>query len=124
MSFAARLRLLLALGALLLGVLLLLRMGVYGRPDCYWWQFSGTYCPACGGERALFHLKTGQWMDALRSNAMVVLAIPLGLLWLYEGYSGRRWFGRRAWWMLIGGVLIYSVLRNLPGLEFLQPQTL
>jgi len=121
MTFAARLRLLLVLGLLLGGVLLLYSLDLYGRPPCPWWQSTGTYCPACGGERSLAHLVRGEWFAALRDNALVVLALPGTLLWLWWGYRRKTAPDPRLWYLLAGLGLLYAVLRNFPGFGILAP---
>jgi hypothetical protein len=121
MTFAARLRLLLVLGLLLGGVLLLDSLGSYGRPPCPWWQSTGTYCPACGGERSLAHLARGQWLAALRDNAFVVLALPGMLVWLWWGYKRKAAPDPRFWYLLAGLGLLYTIMRNLPAFSALAP---
>jgi hypothetical protein len=113
-TLAARLRLLTALGGLLLFVAVLQHLGLFGRPPCPWWSLTATHCPACGGERAVQALSRGAWLEALRSNAAVVLALPLALIWLLEAYLQRRWLTPAVWGGLLLGLLLYTLLRNLP----------
>ena len=120
-QLAPRLRLILVLALALGGVVLLKSLGFYGRPVCPWLQLSGTHCPGCGGERALGSLARGDLLDAAQHNALVVLAIPLMLIWLYDGYRGGNWFTGRVWLGLAALMLVFAVLRNLPGVGWLGP---
>ena len=120
-QLAPRLRLMLVLALALGGVVLLKSLGYYGRPVCPWLQLSGTHCPGCGGERALGSLAQGHIVEAARHNALVVLAIPLMLIWLYDGYRGSNWFTGRVWLGLLVLMLLFALLRNLPGVGWLGP---
>ena len=73
------------------------------------------------GERALGSLAQGHIVEAARHNALVVLAIPLMLIWLYDGYRGGNWFTGRVWLGLAALMLVFAVLRNLPGVGWLGP---
>ncbi len=121
MSFVARIRLVSILALFVLAVVILNALGYYGRPVCPWLQLTGTYCPACGGERALGSLAHGQVAGALRDNALVVVALPLTLLWLWQGYRGKKMGNPYLIWSLFGLALAYSVLRNVPALDWLAP---
>jgi|GEM_PF-1491332 len=121
MPFAARLRLLLVLALFVGGVVLLDSLGFYGRPVCPWLQLTGTHCPACGGERALSHLSRGRILPALRDNALVVLALPAVLIWLWWGYQRKPAPDRRIWYVLLGLALLYAIGRNLPMFSGMAP---
>lgn len=97
---------------------------------CPWLVLTGTYCPGCGGLRAVNDLTHGDLAAAASSNVLFVGSIPL-LVVLWAGWFRRRWRGvqaavdnRRA----VRGVavfaaaaLVFWVVRNLPGLEWLTP---
>jgi hypothetical protein len=97
---------------------------------CPWLVLTGTYCPGCGGLRAVNDLSRGELASALSSNVLFVGSIPL-LLWLWTRWFTDRWRGvqrvvdhRRGvvWACVFGGVaLTFWVVRNLPGLEWLAP---
>ena len=97
---------------------------------CPWLLLTGTYCPGCGGLRAVNDLTRGDLTSALSSNVLFVGSIPLVVLlwarWLRDRWRGvRRVVDHRRgvlWASVFGAVsLVYWVVRNLPGLEWLTP---
>lgn len=97
---------------------------------CPWLLLTGTYCPGCGGLRAVNDLTHGEVASAASSNLLFVAAIPL-LLWLWARWFADSWRDRphrpdqRAGVLgaSVFGVVALSfwVARNLPGLEWLAP---
>jgi hypothetical protein len=97
---------------------------------CPWLVLTGTYCPGCGGLRAVNDLTRGDLAAAASSNLLLVGAVPL-LLFMWSRWFLDRWRGARRvvdqrrgvlWASLFGVVsLLYWVVRNLPGLEWLAP---
>jgi hypothetical protein len=65
----------------------------------------------------------------MQQNALAVVALPLGILMLLclAAYAVTgKWFGRvrvpgRAWWIIGAVLVLFAILRNLPGLEWLAP---
>lgn len=97
---------------------------------CPWLLLTGTYCPGCGGLRAVNDLTHGRLGAAASSNIMFVGSIPLVVLfwsrWFLDRWRGvRRVFDQRQvviWTLAFAAVsLAFWVLRNLPGLEWLRP---
>jgi hypothetical protein len=74
---------LLAAGVLAASVLLHLRdphrSGSWGF--CPWLLLTGTYCPGCGGLRAVNDLTRGDVGAAASSNLLFVASVPLLVLW-------------------------------------------
>jgi hypothetical protein len=97
---------------------------------CPWLLLTGTYCPGCGGLRAVNDLTRGDVAAAFSSNALFVGSLPL-LMWLWTRWLSDRWRGRQrhvegrvvlAWAVVFGVVAsAFWVLRNLPGLALLAP---
>lgn len=98
-------------------------------PTCPFLASTGLFCPGCGALRAVHALLTGDAVDALARNPLAVLAVPYLLLaW---GSWGVRSLGLpvprstslRPWviWALLAVVLVFGVLRNLPGWTWLSP---
>lgn len=101
-------------------------------PPCPWHAMTGTWCPGCGGLRAVHDLAHGQLASALGENVLVVACVPVvGVWWLITRMGGRSVRGARA----AGGVgvpqrglalgprltsavtvlaLLFALLRNLP----------
>jgi hypothetical protein len=97
-------------------------------PACFLLSTTGYYCPACGGTRATYDLLHGDVAGAFARHPLVPL-LYLGLV-LGLGY---RWLRRRherlpalrvpTWVYPAAGValLVFGVLRNVPGWEFISP---
>lgn len=96
-------------------------------PSCIFRDLTGWYCPGCGLTRALHALVHFDLARAFAMNALLVPALPLLALMAAQGFSRRPLLPRalarvafdgRAWIALL---LLFGVLRNLPGLEALAP---
>lgn len=95
-------------------------------PRCVFHQVTGWHCPGCGSLRALHQLLHGRFLEALRLNPFVVLALPaLGwlvgrLLWGETLARKLPAVGLRRAWLLAGvaALALYGVLRNLPWTPF------
>ncbi len=118
--------LVLAGGVLLASVALHLRdpheQGSWGF--CPWLVLTGTYCPGCGGLRAVNDLTRGDLAAAASSNLLLVSSLPL-LASLWARSTVRRWQGVRRPLppsLVAAGataavlvVALFWVVRNLPG---------
>jgi hypothetical protein len=90
---------------------------------CPWLLLTGTYCPGCGGLRAVNDLTHGRVLDAASSNLLLVGALPVAIA-LWARAVGQRWRGLRrswppgrvnvAWAAAVVALLGFWVLRNLP----------
>jgi Protein of unknown function (DUF2752) len=97
-------------------------------PLCPFRYLTGYACPGCGSLRAVHDLATGQPLAALHRNPLTVAAVPfvvvMWFLWLRRSATGRgrRW-AAPAWllWSLLGLVIGFWVLRNMPGFAVLGP---
>ena len=94
-------------------------------PKCLFHEWTGLYCPGCGSTRALHCLLHGELREALRNNALVVLALPLlgGVLLartirhrppIVARQSKLQWL-----WLVLAGIVVFGVLRNVPSRPFL-----
>jgi len=97
-------------------------------PTCPFLAITGWYCPGCGALRAVHALAHGDPMTALARNPFVVVAlgyvVVAWVLWLERTVRGRpvRWLAPP--WVLysvLGAILMFGVLRNLPGWTWLSP---
>ncbi|MGO1226829.1 DUF2752 domain-containing protein [Brachybacterium sp. AOP42-C2-15] len=97
-------------------------------PLCILNHLTGLECPGCGAIRAVHSLLAGDLLLALRSNALVTIAIPLVAAGLLT-WAVRRARGLRTDLMpskpvllgLVGIAVLFAVLRNLPAFWFLAP---
>jgi len=118
-----------AAAALSVGVITLLQRVPVGLPGCPFHALTGLWCPLCGGTRAVAALASGDVVEALGLNAIVVLAAPVALLaWLRWTVGRAR--GRPIAFLEVSGrtitvvaavLLLFAVVRNLPFAEALAP---
>jgi Protein of unknown function (DUF2752) len=95
-------------------------------PPCPFLALTGFYCPGCGTLRALHQLTLGHPVAALDLNPLMVLLLPFVAYFLAShamlavtGQPLRRFFVRPALiWTLLGIILVYWLLRNVPGYPF------
>ena len=100
------------------------RTGLF--PPCLVHEATGLHCAGCGSQRALHALLHGRLGAAVESNLLLVLTLPFLLYGLGRATAG-RFLGRdlprvpvRAVmiWGLLGLVVLFTVLRNLPFFPF------
>lgn len=97
-------------------------------PVCHFHQLTGLHCPGCGMTRSLYALLHGDFLAALRMNALFIsgiffLATRAGwfLLNRRQGRNSPAFFPLKWLWPLLALLLIFTVLRNLPAFAFLSP---
>lgn len=100
-------------------------------PLCPLHVLTGLDCPGCGATRAVHALLAGDPLLALHSNALIVLAMPVVLAlyvrWIVDRVCGRGRIIDPPKGMLLGLgalVVVFTIARNLPGLEFLSAPSL
>jgi hypothetical protein len=96
--------------------------------DCLFHRMTGLLCPSCGGTRAYMELLNGNMVMALRYNFAMVLLLPF-FLYATFALGGIAFSKKRSLkdariplkliWFLLAVVIIYSVARNLPALNYL-----
>jgi len=119
------------LGAMLVGVWLLRSFDPNAAgslfPSCVFHDLTGWHCPGCGITRALHALVHFDFARALAMNALLVASLPVLAVMAAQGLTHKALLPRPIarvlfdgrWW--IGALLVFGVLRNLPGLEWLAP---
>ena len=94
-------------------------------PVCLFHRTTGLLCPGCGALRAFHQLLHGHLATAFRFNPVLIVSLP------FLGWIGARFAWQEArrqplslglrpscLWLVLAGVLVVSVLRNLPGTPF------
>jgi hypothetical protein len=66
------------------------RSGSWGY--CPWFLLTGTYCPGCGGLRAVNDLTHGDLRAAASSNLLFVASVPVLVAW-WARWTLDRWRG-------------------------------
>ena len=97
-------------------------------PTCPFLWLTGWYCPGCGSLRAVHALAHLDVATALARNPFAVAMVPV-LVWIWVRWTARAVTGRprttaahpAVIWGLLVGVLVFWVLRNLPGFGWLAP---
>ena len=97
-------------------------------PLCYLRAVTGLNCPGCGAMRAIHQLLHGHIAAAARLNLLLLLSLPFSAWWAIR--SGAAWiqgqptaFSIRPFWIwtFLAVASVFTVLRNLPGFEWLAP---
>nr|WP_236245339.1 DUF2752 domain-containing protein [Streptomyces sp. CC210A] len=90
-------------------------------PACPLLQYTGLYCPGCGGLRSAHAFAHGDLATALGANAMAVAGYvvfaALMLVWLVRAVRGVRFHltvHPAAWWVFGTAGALFCVIRNLP----------
>lgn len=94
---------------------------------CFLSRHYGIFCPGCGGSRMVFALLKGNFYRALRWNPFLFCSIPyfLTLITVPAYYFIR--YNKTPKWIYVSFIiygillLLFGIIRNLPGMEFLQP---
>jgi len=97
-------------------------------PLCLVNHLTGLECPGCGAIRSVHALLDGDLLLALRSNALVITAIPLVGIGMavqavrrVRGAPAHPMPSNRVLLALTGIAVLFAVLRNLPMFWFLAP---
>ena len=102
-------------------------------PDCLFYEETGLFCPGCGATRSALALNEGHWLDAIQNTALFVVGLLLGSIWILLAAAGEKFptvkvlylFRFRLWilWGILGALVLFTLLRNIPAMEFLRPES-
>ena len=93
---------------------------------CWFYEVTGWYCPGCGGLRGTHDILHGDFLQALKSNLLLVVSLPLisyfavsRILFIARG-KGLPEILAPPWlvWLAVLIVIGFTVLRNIPAPEF------
>lgn len=94
-------------------------------PPCPFYYLTGFYCPGCGSSRAVHNILHGRFLKALDLNPLMVLSIPFVLyLFISEIQIGKKFIIKRPvfnlgmYIFIIGLIIVYWILRNVPVFPF------
>lgn len=90
---------------------------------CLLHEYTGLHCPGCGMTRATHAFFHGDLAAAFGFNPLGMILLPLALVALIPELIGwlrgtpppwRMPLGKRGAWILVGLVIAFAVLRNIP----------
>jgi hypothetical protein len=91
-------------------------------PPCLFHQLTGLFCPGCGTTRAILHLLHGEFREAVGSNPLLLVALPMLAVALAESRTRGMWRERlrrvvcnpAVGWGFAVVTILFGILRNLP----------
>ena len=97
-------------------------------PVCQFHKLTGLNCPGCGATRSLFALLHGDFLLALRDNALFIASLIFlaarGIWFAAQKYFQkltRQFIPAKILWLFLFVAIIFTMLRNLPAFAFLSP---
>lgn len=91
-------------------------------PACIFYKTTGLLCPGCGTLRAMHQLLHGHLDAAFRFNALIVSSLPLVAFGSAQAMRYRAankpalaWIRPRWLWFGLAILLLFGILRNIPG---------
>ena len=91
-------------------------------------KLTGLACPGCGVTHFFVHILHFEFAEAFRENLAISVLIPVwavtaAAVGIKNGFSGfyQNRFVKSLAWVSVALLIIFGVVRNLPGCEFLLP---
>jgi hypothetical protein len=98
-------------------------------PICQFHKLTGLNCPGCGATRALYALLHGDFLLALKDNALFIFTIAFlaarGAWFAAKHFSSKsagQFISPKMLWTFLVVAGVFTVLRNFPAFSFLSPQ--
>ena len=102
--------------------------GSGGYPPCPLKAMTGLDCPGCGGLRCVHALTQGDIATAADQNLLALIILPIAAAWMIMTIVSRvrgntepvSFIGSNPrltnifWFSMIGVMLVYTIIRNLP----------
>ena len=100
-------------------------------PNCLFHEKTGLFCPGCGATRSALALSNGDWFGAMRNNVLFVSSLGFSGVWIlvsavsekFPEVKKLRVFRFRLWfvWWILATLIAFTLLRNIPAMDFLRP---
>ncbi|HEX3857768.1 MAG TPA: DUF2752 domain-containing protein [Verrucomicrobiae bacterium] len=97
-------------------------------PTCIFHSLTGLNCPGCGATRSLYALLHGNFLLALKDNALFVTSLAMLAIWgarsifrKLKNQPATLNVAPKILWVFLAVAFTFAVLRNLPGFEWLSP---
>lgn len=100
------------------------------KPDCLILKYTGLYCAGCGTQHMALALLRGNFRDALGQNLFMLVFLPVACVYIAVELARyvkglKPLFRYRAFMpslcVVLAAGLAFTVLRNLPGFQWLAP---
>jgi hypothetical protein len=88
---------------------------------CVFRKITGLYCPGCGVTGMLTHIVRLDFKGAFECNQVLFVISPFILYLLGKMLYGYIRYDTVLTFVLIGILLVFGVVRNLPPFDFLRP---
>ena len=97
---------------------------------CVFHQITGFFCPGCGATRVIIALINLDFSTALKQNAILTFLFPILAIYFIDKIVA--WIRQKKpifadkipniiWIIIVIILLIFGIIRNIPGFEFLRP---
>ena len=100
-------------------------------PSCLFHEKTGLFCPGCGATRSALALSNGDWFGAMRNNVLFVSSLGLSGVWIVVSAVSEKFpeveilrvfrFRLRFLWWILATLIAFTLLRNIPAMDFLRP---
>lgn len=85
-------------------------------PGCPFKALTGWNCPACGGLRMTHDLLHGDVGAAIVDNVFALVGLPALVVWMLVRWRlGKTLFPISAVVTIVAALVVWTVMRNLPG---------
>ena len=88
--------------------------------SCPFYKITGYQCPGCGSQRAFHELLHFHFLEALKQNALFLLAIPYFLIVFYTSFNKEKHqklrqflLGDKTLLILLIFIILFGIIRNL-----------
>lgn len=88
--------------------------------SCPFYKITGYQCPGCGSQRAFHELLHFHFFEALKQNALFLVAIPYFLVVFYTSFNKEKYqklrqllLGDKALLILLIFIILFGIIRNL-----------
>lgn len=92
-------------------------------PKCPFYTFTGYKCPGCGSQRAIHNLLTMNFIEAVKENILLVIAIPYVAFGAFVDFKrlknkkyqiiNDKYYSGIAVWIIFTVIIVFWLTRNI-----------